>query len=462
MTTNTENIKTADAFLDWEEALGSHEGWTEDQRTQREALFKSLPPRERYLVQRDRIEAYFTEENKQGSPKEIQSPSGRYRAAFSCYGTKPGAWNYSRCEVYRVSDGATVADVKRNYSSFWHLFVEDHKVTGHDYLLCGEDYQGHTVVDLTTGEVMSHIPDDAFQGHGWCPASAELLPDGVTLKVEGCYWACPYEIRLWDFTNPLPPSEQGLTNLTDGLWLDLENDSDIRVEGDGSLVWEHHVLRFKETGEWSNEIHFRDDEVSKEMHFAHNSGDEARIEASKKAWSAAYAAHNAKYDESNPSLWERTLDHRRVFRRQGDKYVEIEAEEYKSPRLQEADARHEKREAEDKARFKEAREADPIYALVREEWPEDHLSRTSRLFPSQASRWDGEKNAFYFKIRVGAEYDPEKPKNRTAEVEWGNVEGPIKAKGWTYGKGEHTLGTYTRDEAGFKEALALARAHLEG
>ena len=73
----------------------------------------------------------------------------------------------------------------------------------------------------------------------------------------------------------------------------------------------------------------------------------------------------------------------------------------------------------------------------------------------------GPKNSG-FKIRVGADYDPENPKNRTADIEWGNVEGPIKVKGWIYGKGEHVLATHARDEAGFKEALALARAHLEG
>ena len=227
----TEN--TATAYFAWESTLGPYADWTGEQRAEREHRFKALPPRERYLVKRDRVESNFTDENRRPdeTEREISSPSGRYRLQVCRYGTKPGCWDYSRGEVFRVEDGQRVADVKRNYSSFWHLFVEDHKLTGHDYLVCGEDYQGHTVVDLTTGEVMSHIPDEAFRGHGWCPTSAALMGDGLTLEVHGCYWAGPYETRLWDFSNPLPDPGVGLPRsaLLGGVVMARQHTTQVRV-----------------------------------------------------------------------------------------------------------------------------------------------------------------------------------------------------------------------------------------
>ena len=56
---------------------------------------------------------------------------------------------YTRAVV--TGDDGTIAAVNRNYSSFWYCFIENHATTGHDYLLCGDDYQSFTVCDLTTG-----------------------------------------------------------------------------------------------------------------------------------------------------------------------------------------------------------------------------------------------------------------------------------------------------------------------
>jgi hypothetical protein len=197
---NTDYIKTAKDYLAWDAGLGPYDSWPATIRDKYKALFKTLSPQERYLVQRDKIEDYFTEENRTSHPPhEELSPSGRYRLVVTSYGTKPGSWNG---EVFRTSDGVKVADVKRNYSSFSNLFMEDH-IDGHDYLICGEDYQGQTFCQLDTGEVKPLIPNDAFEGFGFCWASYELMADGKTLLVNGCYWACPYEFRLYDVSDPM-------------------------------------------------------------------------------------------------------------------------------------------------------------------------------------------------------------------------------------------------------------------
>ncbi len=73
---------------------------------------------------------------------------------------------------------------------------------GQEFLLCGEDYQGYNVIDLERGENKVFFPAEGFDGHGFCWTQVHPSPDGLVLAVEGCYWACPYALVLYDFCNP--------------------------------------------------------------------------------------------------------------------------------------------------------------------------------------------------------------------------------------------------------------------
>lgn len=121
---------------------------------------------------------------------------------LSTYFTKEGCWRYSRGEVYEGD--RLIADVKRNYHAFPHSWIEGHK-NGHDYLICGEDYQGQTVIELDTGERLDHMSKGHEKGHGFCWAAHTPSPDGTMLLVSGCYWACPYEFVIFDFAEPMQP-----------------------------------------------------------------------------------------------------------------------------------------------------------------------------------------------------------------------------------------------------------------
>lgn len=136
----------------------------------------------------------------QGSEEVHLSPSGKYKLVTSRYSTKKGCWAYSRGTV--TKDGKIVADVKRNYSRFPFAWAENHP-NGHDYLICGEDYQGQTIIELDTGKRLDHLPEDAKKGWGFCWAVIHPSPDKLTLAVEGCYWACPYEVVFIDFSEPM-------------------------------------------------------------------------------------------------------------------------------------------------------------------------------------------------------------------------------------------------------------------
>jgi len=170
-------------------------------------------------------------------PREWLSPSGKYRLVVTTYTTRPGAWDGTLGVVSRVPDGSTatgldteIARVKRNYHSFQHTWIENHP-NGHDYLVCGEDYQGQTVIELDTGARRDHLPPEAEQGHAFCWIDSNFHAPTRTLVVMGCIWACPYEFRFHDFSSPMDGwPEIGCDEYIDDdvKWPELRDDGTLR------------------------------------------------------------------------------------------------------------------------------------------------------------------------------------------------------------------------------------------
>lgn len=186
------------------------------------------------------VSEFFTPENADTSRrKEHLSPSGKYKLVVTPYSTKPGAWNYTQGLVYEVGSDEPIAEIQRNYSSFPFLFVENHP-NGHSYLVGGSDYQGQTVLELDTGEKRGLLPEEAKQGHGFCWSSYAYNEATKLLVVHGCYWACPYETRFYDFSDPMngwpllelvPQDEENGEGYLD------DDDKEPTFEPDGTIVW---------------------------------------------------------------------------------------------------------------------------------------------------------------------------------------------------------------------------------
>ncbi len=132
------------------------------------------------------------------------SPSGRYCLSV----TSTDSWQ-SRGVIEAVPSPGTkplfIATIDRNYGAFPFLFIEGHP-DGHDYLICGEDYQGQTVIQIDAGldcgkrqDVMSPGSD---RGHGFCWSEYRFDVASKILVVAGCIWAAPYEYRFYDFSDP--------------------------------------------------------------------------------------------------------------------------------------------------------------------------------------------------------------------------------------------------------------------
>lgn len=180
-------------------------------------------PDNRYADRRKKLDTLIVPENRLvHTAQTIKSPCGEYRLEICQYSTGPNTWNVSRGIVIRNQDVQFIADVKRNYGHFWYAWVQH--ANRNVYLLCGEDYQGYSVINLTTGKSTVYFPDAGYKGAGFYWAAAYPSPDSLILAVHGCYWACPYEVVFFDFRNPeqLPLPE---VDRIDGLddcegWLD--------------------------------------------------------------------------------------------------------------------------------------------------------------------------------------------------------------------------------------------------
>lgn len=203
--------------------------------------------RQSYFQRRAEMDKYFVPENQNKEPLEQASPSGKYRLRVWSYETGEGHWAYSRGEVF--CGDTRIAEVKRNYSTFPFAFVEAHP-DGHDYLVCSQDYQAYTVIRLDTGERVDLLPEPVSKTvtyvdsgkekeltvvthantYGFCWAAIHPHPNKTILAVDGCLWACPYEVRLLDFTSPLQVPFKVLDT-----WDDIESFGNWNSDGSVTL-----------------------------------------------------------------------------------------------------------------------------------------------------------------------------------------------------------------------------------
>ena len=149
---------------------------------------------------------YYSDHTLTGEPDERLSPDGEFKLVVTRHLTAPGCWAYTKGTLYAMVLGSWVylSEIRRNYSSFWHLWL--YREDGQRFLFGGESYMGQTWVNLDTGEKTSHLPSEAGLGAGFCWVDVTPNHDGTMLAVEGCFWACPYEVRFYDWTDTdLPP-----------------------------------------------------------------------------------------------------------------------------------------------------------------------------------------------------------------------------------------------------------------
>jgi hypothetical protein len=160
------------------------------------------------------------------SLESFLSPNERYRLETSNYwqNKEDVNWDVTKVEIYDNSSQEKLFEFYGNDGRFFHQWLTKNNV---DYLICAEDlFGGQTVIDLTNRQMESFSPDE--DGFIW--TEFHLSPDGNKLATIGCYWACPYVIKVYDFQTPmvLPLKELNEMELIDNAeeikgWIDNEN-----------------------------------------------------------------------------------------------------------------------------------------------------------------------------------------------------------------------------------------------
>ena len=117
--------------------------------------------------------------------KEIRkSPSEKYKLELTPY-----AVNGMRCpfysvvEIVRISDGERMGKIIRNEADFPFLFIEEQD--GKDYLVCAEDYQGFTLVNITDGKKYDFIPEKSKRELALQITDFYISPNKKCIAIEG-------------------------------------------------------------------------------------------------------------------------------------------------------------------------------------------------------------------------------------------------------------------------------------
>jgi hypothetical protein len=180
--------------------------------------------------ERAEIRRYFDPQNFiEGSLETSYSPNNRYRLLSSSYRqTKPDLnWIATKVEIYDNSTDEKLFDFISN-DRFFHAWLTANDI---EYLVCAEDmFGGQTVIDLTNKQMASYSPGE--DGFIW--TEFFLSPDGRTLATIGCIWACPFQIKVYDFSDPMNLPLPGVKEIdligseTFAGWLD---DKTFKTEG---------------------------------------------------------------------------------------------------------------------------------------------------------------------------------------------------------------------------------------
>ena len=326
------------------------------------------------------------------------SPSGKYKLTV----TSDDHWK-SRGVVTRVSDGKKIAVVERNYCSFPALWLEDHPKG--DFLLCGEDYQGHTVIDVKTGGRRSTLMEGAGQGHGFCMIDARYDSLWQVVIVSGCIWAGPSEFRLYDYSDPFG----------DGPELKM-----VSRPGEQDAAWAEDDLR------WPT---FEGDLV----HF--------------------YQSVRAEGDEEEPKL-DTPPAAVKTFRRDGGKLVFVE--EYVSDGEQAVRAKYQAAIAEREAWRAKFRASDPLYLLYTELvkdpvfTPDSHES-CGITYDGWCPTWAGDETRWCRRIQTAGRY--------IVDLDWAVETGPVKLTIYRDHKSAEEL-FFSHSVSGMHEAFVLAKSKI--
>jgi hypothetical protein len=130
------------------------------------------------------------------------SPSGIYllNVDMCAGGDSKHAWGLAVATITERLTGEVVAQVTRDDDRFWHCWIE---CNGVEYMVCSEDTEGQTVIDLTHRRVESYAASDDQSDDQIVWVEFYPSPSRMRLAVVGCHWGGPYFTAVYDFHEPM-------------------------------------------------------------------------------------------------------------------------------------------------------------------------------------------------------------------------------------------------------------------
>jgi hypothetical protein len=188
---------------------------------------------------RNEIKKYFDPLSiKEDTRDSFFSPDKKYRIETIEYHQNKSEvnWDITNVVVKDNITGEKLFDFFCNYGQFFHGWIEKNDI---QYLVCAEDlYGGQTIIDLNNRKMQSYSP--GIDGYIWTEFHISPLQD--VLATFGCIWAWPYQIRLYDFRNPmnLPLKEIKGIEIEDDMdfieWIDNYKFKGRTVDGINKIV----------------------------------------------------------------------------------------------------------------------------------------------------------------------------------------------------------------------------------
>jgi hypothetical protein len=147
---------------------------------------------------RSEILTDFKEESfQEGDSDTFISPCGKFKVNTINVWSKDPSWNLTRVQIDDQKNGKQLFNFFVNDDRFFHEWLNKENV---DYLVCAEDvFGGQTIIDLTNKKLVGYSPDE--DGFIW--TDFHLSPNGKKLATVGCYWAWPFVIKVFDFSEPM-------------------------------------------------------------------------------------------------------------------------------------------------------------------------------------------------------------------------------------------------------------------
>ncbi len=199
-----------------------------------------------YQDHRKLFEYIFHEEYKSSEIEEIVLFDGKYILKTHYYSDcshKVFKYNLhtSKTEMFDTC-GVKVAEFK-NIDHHIDFFGTVEHSNGKNYLIFTIDLYGYSIMDLSNFKTYHFIPEESFVGGEETFIWTNIMYCKVNniIAVDGCYWACPYSIEFFDFSDPEKvPLRCIYTSYELKNELDIDSDiTPIRWNDDGTIVIEY-------------------------------------------------------------------------------------------------------------------------------------------------------------------------------------------------------------------------------